>query len=244
MFFSEQQKFTSSLPSVIPQVKNTLELKIPQEKIPNNNKWLNNRWDKIKKKGDFNLKYFLDRFKENYTGEERVSITKNRDAEEDDKDSHFVEGQENNEEEDAIKKDEFQTITVTLGNVLKHGIDYNKFLDLLTGFQSTTTSYIHGIQHIVSLITGLVLNGEYSKLIYEATGTENAGVELFDFTKLRIPNLKIREDLDKIALIEENVISNSIGLFSFGSLCQLLSWCRQENENYQNTVSITQIFYC
>jgi hypothetical protein len=166
----------------------------------------------------------LDRFKENYTEEERVSITEDRNAEEDGKNSHFVEAQENNEE-DAIKKDEFRTIIVTLGKFLKHGIDYNKFLGLLTGFQSTTTSFIHGIQHVVSLITGLVLNGEYFKLINEATGTENAVVEFFDFTKLNIPNLKIREDLDKIALIEENVISNSKGLFSFGSLYQLLSCC-------------------
>jgi hypothetical protein len=43
LFISEQQSSTSSLPSVIPQVKKTLEAKIPNDKVPENKTWLNKR---------------------------------------------------------------------------------------------------------------------------------------------------------------------------------------------------------
>jgi 3-dehydroquinate dehydratase len=37
-----------------------------REKIPKNKKWLAGRWDRLKKKHGYDLKYFLNKFKESF----------------------------------------------------------------------------------------------------------------------------------------------------------------------------------
>ncbi|KAL0582284.1 hypothetical protein ABG067_007861 [Albugo candida] len=215
MFVSGEQSSTSSLPSVIPKVRKTLESTIPKEKVPENNTWLNSRWDKIKKKGRYDLKYFLDYFKENFeenfTLEEIPAVTRNKKSTKVDQleeDSNFLEALETNEEDNATQE-EFRTIAVTLRKVLKEKIDYKEFLHLLTDYQKVSSNCMHGIQHVISVITNLVLNGSFSR----ALGNEDEVVNFFDYSKLNIANLQITEESDNIALMDENILFNSKGLF-------------------------------
>ncbi len=110
---------------------------------------------------NYNLNYFLEKFKEFY-----------KDKYGEDEHQEMVE-ENTNKEEDNLEEtapvvttnDEFRSFTFTLGKVLNEGVDYNRFLDILNRNQKIATDFVLGVQHLLSIVTDMVLSGEMNTIL-------------------------------------------------------------------------------
>jgi hypothetical protein len=231
-FVKQQLSRVSSVPSFIPSLQKSLENDMEREKIPKNRKWLAGRWDRLKKKHGYDLKYFLNKFKESFKEkgiDPQIKISKEEDNEE-----VIVEAVE---EEEKVNAEDYHTITFALRKILKQQIDYSTFKGILEDHQKISTSITNSMHHLLEVITVMILNGEFEAVCSSITdndGNEVVPTQFFNFDDLHIENLKVKIE-DKIAMINQEMLLSSKGLFTFGHFYQIFSCCIGDKKTIART---------
>jgi hypothetical protein len=189
-----------SLPSFIPGLQKVLESELNREQIPQSKSSLSNRWSRIKRINNYDLNYFLLKFKDFNKQEENV--------------------------------EEFRSITFTIGKVLNEGVDYNRFLHILNSNQKIATYCVLGVQHLLSIITDMVLSGDMNS-IFNAENQQKR-TQFFDFTRFNIANLEI-DEADKVALLDDITLFESKNVFSQKQFYAYLSCCIGDKRGINRT---------
>ncbi len=204
-----------------------------REKIPKNRKWPAGRWDRLKKKHGYDLKYFLNKFKESFK-EKGIDSQTEISKEEEDNEEAIVEAVE---EEKKVNAEDYRTITFALRKILKQQIDYSTFKGILEDHQKISTSITNSMHHLLEVLTVMILNGEFEAVCSSTTdndGNEVVPIQFFNFDDLHIENLKVKNE-NKIALINQEMLLSSKELFAFGHFYQLLSCCIGDKKRIART---------
>ncbi len=164
-FIDEQLSSSgSSLPSFTPALQKSLEREMTEEERPQSRSWLSNRWSRLKRNKNYDLQYFLDSFKEKFHQED-YSITTQTEEEKEEAEVEDL-------GDETSKEDEFRTVTFTVGKVLKSNIGYEHFINVLKENQQISNNCIFGVQHVLSIITNMILSGELNSVLNDEETTQ------------------------------------------------------------------------